>query len=256
MLARAGSAAFWAFIAVTSALLYPVAVLLWLVTAPFDRHRRLLHRFTCAWASLYTRVNPLWLVEVRGRERIRRGETYVMVANHASLLDILVLFRLSTHFTWVSKAENFRVPFIGWNMRLNGYVPLRRGDRASVAAMMAACERSLRDGESVMLFPEGTRSRDGGLGAFRTGAFELAQRTGRPVLPVAVSGTADALPRRGFVLRGRHRITVEVLEPVPPSSWEGLSARGLAERTRDVLAASLRSRAAEGSVERGADAGV
>lgn len=100
---------------------------------------------------------------VRGRERIDPRATYVMVANHQSLLDILVLFRLFRHFKWVSKVENFKVPFVGWNMRLNRYIPLKRGDRASVIEMIARCERTLRSGSSIMMFPEGTRSQDGHL---------------------------------------------------------------------------------------------
>src|SRR5690606_16085028 len=129
-----------------------------------------------------------------GREKIRRGETYVMVANHLSLLDILVLFRLFRHFKWVSKIENFRIPFIGWNMRLNRYIPLRRGDRTSVIQMMAACEETLASGSSIMMFPEGTRSLTGELKEFKTGAFELALKTRRPILPILLAGTANALP--------------------------------------------------------------
>ena len=84
---------------------------------------------TCFWGSLYTWFNPAWPVKVVGREKIDPNETYVMVANHQSLLDIFVLFRLFRHFKWVSKIENFNIPCVGWNMRLNGYIELRRGDR-------------------------------------------------------------------------------------------------------------------------------
>jgi 1-acyl-sn-glycerol-3-phosphate acyltransferase len=241
---RLYSTAFWAFLATSSVLLFPVALGIWALTAPFDRRRTLLHGFTCFWGSLYTYVNPLWPVTVRGREKIRRGETYVMVANHLSLLDILVLFRLFRHFKWVSKIENFRIPFIGWNMRLNRYIPLRRGDRTSVIQMMAACEETLASGSSIMMFPEGTRSLTGELKEFKTGAFELALKTRRPILPILLAGTANALPKRGFVLQGRHPIRVEVLDPIPPERFEGLSAKELAEQVRGVIAeAQARARA-------------
>lgn len=233
------SLAFWGFIVVSSLVLFPVALLVFLLTAPFDRKRVVLHLFTCAWASLYTWLNPLWRVSVHGRDRIARGATYVIVANHLSLLDVLVMFRLFTHYTWVSKVENFRVPLIGWNMSLNGYVKLKRGDRASIVRMLDTCERELRGGTSVMIFPEGTRSRDGQLQPFKTGAFDLALRTGLPLLPVVVRGTGDALPRRGFVLRGRHDISLSVLEPVDPATYAGLSAAELAERTRALFAEQL-----------------
>ncbi len=236
---RVASVVFWAFVAVSSVLLFPVALVIWALTAPFDRRRVLLHRFTCWWASLYTWLNPLWPVTVRGRERMDSRTTYVMVANHLSLLDILVLFRLFRHFTWVSKIENFKVPFIGWNMWLNGYIPLRRGDRDSIARMMVACERAIVRGESVMMFPEGTRSRTGELQAFKPGAFDLAIRTGSPVLPILIEGTADALPKRGFVLRGRHPIRITVLDPIPPSDFAGRDARALADDVHGVFAARL-----------------
>lgn len=239
LLRRAYSALFWAFLVVTSVLLFPVAVALWACTAPFDRRKVLLHRFTCCWAALYTWCNPLWHVRISGRERIDDDTPVVMVANHLSLLDILVLFRLFRHFTWVSKRENFSVPFIGWNMRLNGYIPLTRGDRGSARRMMAACERALARGESVMIFPEGTRSRDGRLRPFKRGAFEIALRARVPVQPIVITGTAEALPKRGFVLRGRHPISVEVLEPVAPAAFRSDDADDVAEQVHAVFLAQL-----------------
>ncbi len=236
---RVFSLAFWSFIAVSSILLYPVALVLWAVTAPFDRRRVLLHRFTCFWASLYTWLNPAWRVQVQGRDKIRRDAAYVIVANHQSLLDILVLFRLFVHFKWVSKIENFRVPFIGWNMSLNRYIKLRRGSRESVARMMVACERTLAEGSSVMMFPEGTRSRDGRLQPFKPGAFALAQRTQSAILPIVVEGTARALPKRGFVLQGRHEIRVRVLDEIPYASFAGRPVEVVSESVHGTFAAAL-----------------
>jgi 1-acyl-sn-glycerol-3-phosphate acyltransferase len=236
---RAGSLLFWVFLTLSSILLFPVAVLLWAVTAPFDRRLVLLHRFTCFWASLYTWLNPAWRVEVHGREKIRRDAAYVIVANHQSLLDILVLFRLFVHFKWVSKIENFRVPCIGWNMSLNRYIKLRRGSRESVAQMMRDCERTLAEGSSVMIFPEGTRSRDGRLQAFKPGAFTLAQRARTAILPIVVEGTARALPKRGFVLQGRHAIRVRVLDEIPYSVFAERPVEALSDDVRGRFVAAL-----------------
>lgn len=234
-----GSLLFWGFLVLSSLLLFPVAVLVWAVTAPFDRQLVWLHRFTCLWASLYTWTNPAWRVSVEGRERIRPDETYVMVANHLSLLDILVLFRLFTHFKWVSKIENFRVPCIGWNMRLNRYIELRRGDRESVLRMLRACEETLAEGNSIMMFPEGTRSPDGRMRAFKPGAFELSLRCDRPVLPIVIRGTSDALPKRGFLLRGRHPIHVRVLEAVRAEGFREAGVEALTAHVRGLIAAEL-----------------
>jgi 1-acyl-sn-glycerol-3-phosphate acyltransferase len=239
VVARILSSLFWLFIVVSSIILFPIAVLLWAVTVLVDRRLVLLHRFTCFWASLYTWFNPLWRVRIEGREKIRPGAAYVMVANHQSLLDILVLFRLFRHFKWVSKIENFRVPAIGWNMSLNRYIKLRRGDKVSVEKMMEACERTLAEGSSIMMFPEGTRSPDGRLKPFKPGAFALALQTGSPVLPIVLQGTSDALPKRGFVLRGHHDIRVRVLDEIPASQFEGLTIEALTQHVRELIAAQL-----------------
>lgn len=236
---RVLSLLWWAFLVVTCILLFPVAVVIWAVTAPFDRRLRLLHRFTCWWASLYSWVNPAWTVRIEGRERIRPDATYVMIANHQSFVDILVLFRLFAHFKWVSKVEIFRLPFIGWNMALNRYVALRRGDRRSIAAMMQACLDRLDEGSSIMIFPEGTRSVDGRLKPFKAGAFTLAKRARVPILPIVVEGTARALPRRGFVLQGRHHIHVRVLDEVPYETFADATVEELVAQTHTLYRRAL-----------------
>ena len=233
------SLVFWSFVALSSIALFPGALLIWAVTSPFDRNRGLLHRFTCFWASLYTWLNPAWPVTLLGRELVRPDVAYVMVANHLSFLDILVLFRLRVHFKWVSKIENFRVPLIGWNMSLNRYIKLVRGRRESVLAMMRECERTLLEGNSIMMFPEGTRSPNGRLRRFRDGAFELALRTRSPILPIVLQGTADALPKRGFVLRGRHAIRITVLDEIPYEDFAGEPIEALTERVHDLIATHL-----------------
>jgi len=236
---RLGSTLFWLFIVVTSLALFPVAALIWAATVLFDRRLVLLHRFTCFWASLYTWLNPVWRVRIEGREKIRSDTAYVMVANHQSLLDILVLFRLFTHYKWVSKVENFRVPAVGWNMSLNHYIKLRRGDKESIDKMLRESEQALRQGNSVMMFPEGTRSQDGRLKAFKHGAFTIAKRAGAPILPIVIEGTASALPKRGFVLHGRHAIRVRVLDTIPFASFADLSVEKLTEMVRDRIASAL-----------------
>jgi 1-acyl-sn-glycerol-3-phosphate acyltransferase len=239
MIRRLLSSVFWIFLTTTSILLFPVAVVIWAVTAPFDPRRRLLHQFTCFWASLYSWFNPAWPVTIEGRERIDRKAAYVMVANHLSLLDILVFFRLFIHFKWVSKIENFRVPFIGWNMRLNEYIPLKRGDKASIVRMLRSCRKTLAAGNSIMMFPEGTRSPDGRLRSFKTGAFELAKDTGNPILPIVVTGTSNALPKRGFVLRGRHPIHIKVLDGIPYETFADESIENLTDRVHTLIAAEI-----------------
>ena len=236
MMMWVASCLFWAFLTVSSIALFPVAVLVWAVTAPFDRRKVVLHQFTCFWASLYTWLNPVWPVTIHNREKLPTNRAQVMVCNHLSLLDILVLFRLFSHYKWVSKVENFKVPCIGWNMSLNRYIKLKRGDRQSIVQMMRECQLALAQGSSIMMFPEGTRSPTGRMRGFKPGAFEIAQRTRSAILPIVLHGTADALPKRGFVLQGRHPIQLHVLDELPYESFRDQSVEELTERVHELLA--------------------
>ena len=171
MVNRIVSMLFLSFMAVSSMVLFVVAVLIWCATVLFDRRLAVLHLFTCFWASLYTWLMPPWPVSIQGREHIRKKATYVIISNHQSQLDILVAFRLFFHFKWVSKAEVFRLPFIGWNMVLNRYIKITRGDKNSIVKMMKDAEQALAKGSSLFFFPEGTRSRTGILKDFKPGAL-------------------------------------------------------------------------------------
>ena len=214
-------------------LLFAGAVVLWLVTLPFDRNGRVLHLYSCFWAQLYFYVNPLWRLKVDGRERLPWHGPAVLVSNHESLGDILVLFGLYRPFKWVSKASVFKVPFLGWNMYLNGYVGLVRGDKQSIAKMMAECEGWLDRGVPVLLFPEGTRSPDSQLLPFKEGAFRLAQTKGCPLIPIALTGTADTLPKHGLVLKLRANCKVSVMEPVDPKAFPDVAS--LRDHVRDLI---------------------
>lgn len=219
----------------TSVVFFILAVLLRLVSYPFDRRLRALHMLTCFWASCYTWVMPPWRIAVRGRHRIDRKKCYVVVSNHQSQLDILVAFRLFFHFKWVSKIEIFKVPLIGWNMVLNRYVKLKRGDKASIEQMMAVCDERLKEGSSVYLFPEGTRSSDGVIKDFKPGAFILAHRNKAPILPIVISGTNKALPKYQMNVQGIHRIIIEVLDEIPYQAFEKLSVEETSEMVRTII---------------------
>jgi 1-acyl-sn-glycerol-3-phosphate acyltransferase len=230
---------FWSYMLVSNPLWWLGAVLLFVLTVAFDKNRKALHLYTCAWAFHYVKLMPIWSTEFSGREHILPGRTYVLVANHQSLGDILVLFGLFKHFKWVSKAEIFKVPFIGWNMRMNDYVHLVRGDAASIDLMMEACRRHLKRGSSVMLFPEGTRSVDGEIKPFKRGAFVLAKELGVELVPIVVDGTHDALPKHGLMLRqeGVLRMRIKVLPPVSPNAAE--SVQELSDLVREQMVREL-----------------
>ncbi len=235
MVNRIISICFLTFMAVSSAFFYAVAILVWVCTVLFDRRLVALHMLTSFWASVYLWIMPLWSVSHKGREKIRKGQTYMIVSNHQSQLDILVAFRLFFPFKWVSKAEVFRLPFIGWNMSLNRYIKLKRGEKESVKQMMTACEKTISRGSSVWFFPEGTRSPTGVAGKFKTGAFILAQKMKIPILPVVINGSKNALPKHSLNIHGSHRIVIEVLDELPYESFAQLSPEQTAENVRDII---------------------
>ena len=234
---RVFSVLYWGFAVLTMPFLFAGALLVFLATAWFDRRRVALHVYSCAWGSFYVVMNPIWRLSVEGRRRIPWKGPAVLVANHLSLLDILVLYALFRPFKWVAKAELFRVPVVGWNMTINDYVPIRRGDPESVRKMMDHCRRHLARGTPVLLFPEGTRSRDGRLQAFKDGAFRLALDAGCPVIPIVVSGTGEALPKHGLAFRGPMHARVRVLPAIPAGAHSTVD--GLREAARSAIAAAL-----------------
>jgi 1-acyl-sn-glycerol-3-phosphate acyltransferase len=229
---------YWLFFVVSLPPLITIQFVIFLVTLPFDRRRTWSHLFSCFQGMLYVWVNPFWRVKIEGREKLPWNRPAVFVANHLSILDILVLDGLFTPFKWVAKGVLFRLPFVGWNMRLADYVPIWRGDRDSVRTMMARCRANLDRGVPLMIFPEGTRSEDGELLPFKEGAFKLACEANCPIFPMAVTGTGDAIPKHGFFFRTSMRARVQVLDPIHPAQF-GNDPSALKEATRAAIQAAL-----------------
>lgn len=236
MLNKIIAACFLVFFLTSSAFLFMIALAIWTLTVLFDRRLVILHMFTSAWACLYLWIMPPWSVRIAGREKIRKGGQYIIVSNHQSQLDILVAFRLFFPFKWVSKIEVFRVPFIGWNMALNRYIKLKRGDKESIAKMMTACEASISRGNSIFFFPEGTRSETGELRPFKHGAFTLAKTMRLPILMIAINGTRKALPKHSLNFHGRHDICIAVLGEIPYDEFKNMPVEELADKARKIIA--------------------
>jgi 1-acyl-sn-glycerol-3-phosphate acyltransferase len=243
------SSCWFTFLGLTSPVMYLIALLIKTLTFLFDKKLVILHRFTCFWASMYTYVMPAWRIRTEGREKIRRGGTYLIVCNHQSLLDILVNFRLYKHFKFVSKIEIFRTPFIGWNMTLNRYIRLKRGDRESIERMMKDCGRTLDEGSSVIFYPEGTRSETGEFRDFKLGAFILAKEKKVPILPMVVSGTREALPKKSFDYHGTHKIRLRVLDEIPYERFADMAPEELAAMVRGIMIEEYRKLDAERRAE-------
>ena len=210
----------------------PVVALVLLVTWPFDRNRVAAGRLLRLCGAFVSRSFPLWRIRIDGRWP-RGGGAYVVVANHQSFLDIFVLSNLPHEMKWVAKRSLFNIPWVGWTFYLSGDIPIDRGDAASAAEVLRKARRYLDRGMSVMIFPEGTRSRDGKLLPFKGGAFKLAAEAGVPLLPIAVSGTAQGMPKGSPWVRPA-RIRVQILEPVPVVGVDAADARALV-RLREAV---------------------
>ena len=217
---RLFSAYFWAYLVASLTVFWFAVIGPWLLVTPFDRRRRFSHWYAYTWANHLHRVSPFWKIVVEGADHMRDDAAYVLVCNHQSSGDILTLFALRKQFRWVAKRELFAVPFLGWMMAMAGYVGIKRGDRRSRERMMARCEQQLARGNTVAIFPEGTRSTTQSMRPFKRGAFVLACRTKTPVLPVIMEGTRETLPRDSWVFTLERKIypVLRVLEPVDPAS--------------------------------------
>ena len=229
----------WLFIVFSMVPLFVLFCVLWLLVFPFDRNNKVTHYYTMLWTRLYLSINPGWKVQVENREKLDGGKTFVLISNHQSIIDIALLLQLNINFKWVSKMELARVPFVGWVIWLNNHILVRRGDKQSVALMAETCKITLDGGVSVFMFPEGTRTGNGELQAFKEGAFILAKDNRVPIQPVVIDGASRALPRKGFWFRNSQTFTVRVLDKIPTEKVMQTEVAGLIEYTRDLMTEAL-----------------
>jgi 1-acyl-sn-glycerol-3-phosphate acyltransferase len=214
----------------------PVQALLLALAAPFDRNRAVAGRFLRFVGVAITKTFPPWRLKVEGRWP--EGGPFVVVANHQSMLDILLLSHLPREMKWVAKEALFRVPWVGWMLRMAGDIPVRRGDAESGGEALARAKGYLARGMNVMIFPEGTRSASGAMLPFKSGAFRLAIEAGVPVLPVAVNGTAAGMPKGGPWVNPC-RAVAKILEPVPVAGLRTEDAVRLRDEVRARIVAAL-----------------
>jgi 1-acyl-sn-glycerol-3-phosphate acyltransferase len=238
----------WALVALTVLVASVLETIAFVLFAPFDRRRIPGLYVMRLWARTLMRLNPMWHVHATGLDRLDPKGTYVFASNHQSHGDILVLGFLDHPYIYMAKRELFPIPFLGWGMFFAGCIAVRRGDKESARAAMSKAAAKLRQGVSLLIFPEGTRSRDGTVGSFKDGAFHLALQTGRAVVPVAIHGSRNALPKGSWLFTQKSHVEVEIL---PPISVEGLDESHLADlkaRVHDVIVAKVAELAACGSV--------
>jgi 1-acyl-sn-glycerol-3-phosphate acyltransferase len=238
---------------VKTLLLWLYQIYAWLLFIPFV----CLWSLICGWLAIgvawiagpraaSTRVGILWArpigwltpmrLTVEGSEHIDPQETYVLACNHASLYDIIVLYGwLPLDLRWVMKKEVRKLPALGLAAETVGHIAVDRGDPEAAKRSINEALSRIGDGTGILFFPEGTRSRDGRLLPFKTGAFRVAQDQQLPVLPVTLVGTREILPAGSLrPAPGRVRLTIH-----PPVRPEGKHMRDLLEETRASIASTL-----------------
>lgn len=224
----------WLFFGLVVIGFTPLIAITWLLTAPFDPGRYLPGLLFRKVAVVMAWGNPLWHFHRSGFQVTDPRRPYVVVSNHESFVDIVLISHLPWEMKWLSKAEVFKVPFAGWSMRMAGDIGVRRGERASGARALRECAEWLRKWVSVMIFPEGTRSPRPEMLPFRDGAFRLAIEEGVPILPLVVYGTRNALAKNDWRVRPAHA-EVRVLPPVETAGLTASDVGELKERVRQMI---------------------
>jgi len=175
---------------------------------------------------------------LHGKERIVPGVSYILVPNHGSIIDPLVLgpglYAGSLFFRWVMKRELLQIPLFGWGLKTLGAVELDRSNSNSGLTLLQRARDRLKDGWSLVIFPEGTRTRDGELLPFKRGTFVLAIQTGTPILPITTNGTFRILPRGTMMIKPGH-VTVTVGNPILTRGLTRKDIPRLMERTYEAV---------------------
>jgi 1-acyl-sn-glycerol-3-phosphate acyltransferase len=202
---------------------------------PFPNKEKIVHSQCFWWSDAIIALNPFWTINIKGLENIDPHKTYVIVANHQSLADIVIIYQTHMYFKWVAKEELLKVPFIGGLLWVNKHILISRGDFGSVKEVYKKAAERLKEGTSMLFFPEGTRSGTDEMGEFQNGAFKLAIKEARPVLPIFIGGTREAIPKGGFIFKTKVAGRLVVLPPINTSNLKIADYAELRDRVRAEL---------------------
>ena len=200
----------------------------------FDPEGRRQHWCAQTWSRMIARTVGA-RVRVHGAEHLRPGASYVFLSTHQSYMDIPVMLGyLPAQLRIAAKREVFMIPFLGWHMRRAGHVSINRGSTPEAVETLRRAAREVREGISIFLYPEGTRSRDGALQPFKKGGFKFAVQTGLPIVPVPIRGSRQLLPCDSFIFRPGE-VEMYVDAPLHTHGLEDSDLPALMQSVRDAM---------------------
>jgi 1-acyl-sn-glycerol-3-phosphate acyltransferase len=224
---------------VAATVLFIASFIALVVCYPFDKKRVVVHRLS-KWITDVVFGLPIFMKrEVIGLENIDPHKAYVMVLNHNSMVDILSIYNLPLVFKWVSKKEVYRIPIVGQLLFAHGDIVINRA--SAKEAMQLVHTRGLewlKNGASVSIFPEGTRSKDGEIHNFKAGAFILAKDAGVPILPIVLDGT-NTMVHKGWLMNWRNKITIRILPPVTAEEVKSCDIKDVMSQVREDMVETL-----------------
>jgi 1-acyl-sn-glycerol-3-phosphate acyltransferase len=215
------------------------------ITYPFDRKGRVVHQYARLWGKVALLANRV-KVRIEGMENLDEKGPYIFMSNHQGSYDIFALLgHLPYQFKWLAKKELFSIPFFGWTMAAAGYISIdREGTRETVEAMNVAAQK-IREGMSVVIFPEGSRSPDGSIQPFKKGGFTLAIKAKVPIVPLAISGSRDIMPKDKLTtVAGEIRMFVD--HPIKTQHCSSKDRELLMKQVRETISKNFKLISKEG----------
>lgn len=191
------------------------------------------------WSRFNALITPV-KVSVRGRQNIKKGESYIVVPNHQSMYDIFVIYGwLGLDIKWIMKKELRKIPGVGFGSAKVGHIFIDRSNQRAAVESLNQAKEKLKNGSSVVIFPEGTRSKSGKLLPFKRGAFKMALDLGLPILPVTINGTKNIMPAVNPLKLLPGKASVIIHEPIPAGGYTEDKMGELMERVKNVIESGL-----------------
>jgi len=233
-----------AFVLVYVVLVTIVMATVVIIVALFSRDGNSPHLVARAWAKSILFVSGIH-VHINGLENLNVGGSCILMPNHQSNFDIPVLLGcLPVQFRWLAKAELFKIPIFGRGMRGCGYISIDRSNRKSAFKSLTEAATKIRNGVSVLIFPEGTRSWDGKILPFKKGGFVLSVDAGVPIVPIVIFNTWSIM-HKGTLLVRRRSVRMDILAPIPTSDYTRKTKDDLMDTVRNTICNAFEEKSSE-----------